>query len=241
MGRNEENYWHLHQANNNPSEVRYTTHQKHPMDRGHSNEKESLIFFAETIGTSIRKGFEMPKRDCLMFDGNPMNYPRFIENFKTNIEEREQSPQVRLAYLIQFCTGVAKEAISNCVMLSEDEGCLKAREILHNSFRQNHIIICAYINKVTKGGVIRDGEYDKLQQLARDMENCKINLTQLGCELEINAQSNLEIVSRLPRYYKQSWQRKHLHFWRKVKCLPSRTSRIMSQQRQNWQVVPLDG
>ena len=95
LGRNEENYWHLHQANN-PSDVRYTTHRKHPMD-----EKESLtlILFAETIGTSIRKGFEMPKRDCLMFDGNPMNYPRFIENFKTNIEEREQSPRVRLAYL----------------------------------------------------------------------------------------------------------------------------------------------
>ena len=176
------------------------------MDQGHSDEKESLILFAETIGTSIRKGFEMPKRDCLMFDGNPINYPRFIENFKTNIEEREQSPRVRLAYLIQFCTGVAKEAISNCVMLSEDEGYLKAKEILHNSFGQNHIIMCAYINKVTKGGVIRDGEYDKLQQLARDMENCKINLTQLGCESEINAQSNLEkIVSRLPRYLQAEW------------------------------------
>ena len=87
-------------------------------------------------------------------------------------------------------------------MLSEDEGYLKAREILHNSFGKNHIIICVYINKVTKGGVIRDGEYDKLQQLAGDLENCKINLTQLGCESEINGQSNLEkIVSRLPRYY----------------------------------------
>ena len=62
------------------------------MDQGHSDEKESLILFAEMTGTSIRKGFEMPKRDCLMFDGNPMNYSRFIENFKTNIEEREQSP-----------------------------------------------------------------------------------------------------------------------------------------------------
>ena len=130
----------------------------------------------------------------------------FIENFKTNIEEREQNLRVRLAYLIQFCTGVAKEAISNCVMLSEDDGYLKAREILHNSFGQNHIIMGAYINKVTKGGVIRDGEYDKLQQLARDMENCKINLTQLGCESEINAQSNLEkIVSRLPRYLQAEW------------------------------------
>ena len=134
LGRNKENYWHLHQANN-PSEVRYTTHRKHPMDQGHLDEKESLILFAETIGASIRKGFKMPKRDCFMVDGNPMNYPRFIENFKINIEEREQSPRVRLAYLIQFCTGIAKEAISNCVVLSENKGYLKAGEILDNSFR----------------------------------------------------------------------------------------------------------
>ena len=33
------------------------------------------------------------------------------------------------------------------------------------------------------------------------MENCQINLAQLGCQSEINAQSNLEkIVTRLPRY-----------------------------------------
>ena len=31
-----------------------------------------------------------------MFDGNSMNYPRFIENFKTNIEERESDPKARL-------------------------------------------------------------------------------------------------------------------------------------------------
>ena len=174
--------------------------------RGELNQRESLVLIAETLGSSIRKGFELPKRDCLKFDGNPMNYPRFIANFKTNIEERELSPNVRLTYLIQFCTGTAKEAISNCVMLPEKEAYLKAREILHNLYGQSHIITRAYINKVTKGGIIRDGESEKLQQLARDMENCRINLTQLGCESEINAQSNLEkIVARLPRYLQAEW------------------------------------
>jgi hypothetical protein len=168
------------------------------------NQQESLVLIAETLGSAIRKGFDMPRRDCLKFDGNPINYPRFIDNFKINIEEREQNPTVRLAYLIQFCIGTAKEAISKCFMLPEQEGYAKARKILHNSFGQSHIITCAYINKVTKGGVIRDGESDKLLQLA--MENCQINLTQFGCESEINAQSNLEkIVSRLPRYLQAEW------------------------------------
>ena len=57
-----------------------------------------------------------------------------------------------------------------------------------------------------KGGSIKDGESGKLLELVRDMENCQINLTQLGCESEINAQSNLEkIVTRLPRYLQADW------------------------------------
>jgi hypothetical protein len=169
-------------------------------------QQESLITMAQTLGTSISRGFEMPKRDYMTFDGNPMNYPRFMENFRVNIEEREPNSQAKLAYLIQFCTGIAKEAISNCIILPGHEGFRRAKEILYNSFGQSHIIIHAYISKVIKGGSIKDGESGKLLELARDMENCQINLTQLGCESEINAQSNLEkIVTRLPRYLQADW------------------------------------
>ena len=59
-------------------------------------QQDSLLTMAKTLGSSISKGFEMPKWEYLMFDGNSMNYPRFIENFKTNIEERESDPKARL-------------------------------------------------------------------------------------------------------------------------------------------------
>ena len=40
------------------------------------------------------------------------------------------------------------------------------------------------------------------------MENCEINLTQLGCKSEIDTHSNLEkIVARLPRYLQADWVR----------------------------------
>ena len=48
------------------------------------------MMMAKTLGTSISRGFEMPKRDYLTFDGNPIKYPRFIENFRVIIEERDQ-------------------------------------------------------------------------------------------------------------------------------------------------------
>ena len=37
-------------------------------------QQQALRLMAETIGASISKGFEMPKRQYMEFDGNPMNY-----------------------------------------------------------------------------------------------------------------------------------------------------------------------
>ncbi len=170
MIKNETNLGHLHPINS-LFEENYIPNDAEQLHCEQEHQRESLILMAETIGTSIRKGFETPKRDCFTFNGNPINYPRFIENFRINIEDRQPSSRVRLAYLIQFCTGTAKEAISNCVILPKKEGYQKAKEILHNLFGQTHIIVCAYINKVTKGGIIKDGEGNKLLELTKDMEN----------------------------------------------------------------------
>ena len=122
-----------------------------------NTQQELLIKMAPTLGKSISKGFEMPKRDNI-FDGNPIIYPGFMENFEASIEEREQDFKARLAYLIQFSSDVAKEAISNSVMLPEYEGYHRAKQILYNSFGQNHIITLAYVDKVRKSCPLKDGE-----------------------------------------------------------------------------------
>ncbi|CAH3170338.1 unnamed protein product [Porites lobata] len=65
---------------------------------------------------------DMPKREFLYFDGDPSRHPRFIKNFELNVESSITDDNVRLSYLIQYCTGKAKEAIENCVILPGPEG-----------------------------------------------------------------------------------------------------------------------
>ena len=64
----------------------------------------------------------MPKQEFLHFDGDPIKYPRFIKNFEVNVERRIQDQTVRLSYLIQYCTGVAQEAVANCIILPPKQG-----------------------------------------------------------------------------------------------------------------------
>ncbi len=106
----------------------------------------------------------------------------------------------RRNFLIQLCTGVAKEAISGTVMLPPREGYLKAKSILKEMFGQSHIVAASHVDRVTTGGPIKEFKSDKLLQLARDMENCEMNLRELGNQADINSRSNISaVLLQLPK------------------------------------------
>jgi hypothetical protein len=182
---------------------------QHPTSDGQQmfeQQQQALRLMATTIGSTISKGFVMPKREYMSFVGNPLDYPSFITNFTTNVEDVESDPNVRRTYLIQLCTGEAKEAISGSVMLPPEEGYKKAKSILHEMFGQAHIVAASHIDRVTKGSIIRENESEKLMQLARDTENCGMNLNKLGYQSDINSRHNISvIVLRLPKYLRLEW------------------------------------
>ena len=76
----------------------------------------------------------MPKREFLSFDGDPNRYPRFIKSFEINVECRVKKGDKKLAYLIQYCKGTAKDAIKNCLMLPPEESYKESKEILRKNF-----------------------------------------------------------------------------------------------------------
>ena len=127
-----------------------------------TQQQEALQLLAYTI----RQGFEMPKRELLTFDGNPLNYWLFINNFEVNISKRVPDAETRLAYLIQHCTGKAREAIKNCAIISgPDQGYRKAQEILFHRFGQQHIIAHAHITKIVEGPQIKNTDVTGLSDL----------------------------------------------------------------------------
>jgi hypothetical protein len=91
-------------------------------------------------------------------------------------------------------------------MLPAEEGYIKAKSILHEVFGQTHIVAASHIDKITGGGPIKENENERLMQLARDMENCEMNLNKLGYQADINSRSNMSaVVMRLPRYIRSEW------------------------------------
>ena len=122
------------------------------------------------------------------------------------MESTIEDDNVRLSYLIQYCTGKAKEAIENCVILPGFEGYKAARDILKRNFGQRHVITRSLIDKVVKKPQLKSSDGEKLSQLARDMRICQLNSSELRYQADINSVDTLtKIVMRLPVHMQAKW------------------------------------
>jgi len=161
----------------------------------------------ELIASSLKIGFEMPKRELLTFDGNPVDYWTFIKNFESNIESKLSDPDGKLTYLIQQCTGKARESIKNCVIIqNKDEAYKKAREILLTRYGQRHVIAHAYINRLVNGPQLKTSDGAGISELALQMQNCQLTLVNMGFQADVNSSDNLvKVVKRLPVHLQGKW------------------------------------
>ena len=122
----------------------------------HADQNESKVEdLVRTLASALDVAFNIPRAEILTFDGDPLEYCQFIHNFDANIASLISDPRKRLAYLIQYCRGEAKQVIENCCMYESERGYKKARKILYHQFGRPHIVAQAHVNQLTKGQMIK--------------------------------------------------------------------------------------
>ncbi|MCP4798391.1 MAG: hypothetical protein GY893_00405, partial [bacterium] len=145
--------------------------------------------------------------ELMVFDGNPIQYSLFIRSFENNVEIATSDYSKRLQLLIQFCSGKARKAIENCILLEPKEGYLKAKKLLSDRFGGAYKVSNKWLAKVSEGSQIRPGDGEALQELADDLESCEITLKATGRMSQLNNEDRLvKIVQRCPAYVKSRWQ-----------------------------------
>ena len=136
----------------------------------------------KNVVTIQNKGFNMPNAELLMFDGNPLNYWRFINNFETNIASETINRRKRLAYISHpDCKGEARNVIENCSILDSEDGYIRARDILERQFGRPHVIAQLHIKLVINGLQIRPMDGLALQSIT-----CEKALDKMGRSEDLN-------------------------------------------------------
>ncbi|XP_014675114.1 PREDICTED: uncharacterized protein LOC106815198 [Priapulus caudatus] len=153
---------------------------------------------------SLAAVIDLPRPELLTFDGDPKKYFKFISNFETSIGSRNLDDRIKLSYLIQQCSGPARDCIEDCVIL--DHGFERACDILRRRFGRAYIVANAHISEIVDGPPLQGNDGKGLQRVADDMRRCELVLTQMGYQADMNNTENLrKIVRRLPFHIRARW------------------------------------
>ena len=109
----------------------------------------------QTMASTIKQGFSLPKPDISKFDGNPLDYWNFVRSFDNGIAKNASDDGERLSYLLQYCTGAARDMIKSCSALDSAVSYRTARTLLEERFGHPYKVAAAHLNRITRGASLR--------------------------------------------------------------------------------------
>ena len=138
------------------------TTSSEPTIQSQEKSRDDAVNMYVAMVSAVRENFMIPKPEILTFNGDPVTHYKFIRCFETNIQDRISDSSLRLSYLIQYCTGEAKESIEDCVIQEPTEGHQRARKILEKKYGRPHIIARAHIQKLIECPVLKPNDHKAL-------------------------------------------------------------------------------
>lgn len=149
----------------------------------------------------------LPKPEVPVFDGDPIEYQTFVRAFENLIEANTDSHNARLYYLIQYTRSDVKELMKSCLSMKDEEGYLKARQLLKERYGQDYKIATSYIERVTNGPPIKSENAAALQRFSALLRSCKNMLKDIGYLSKMeNPDSMRRIINRLPFTLRRRWR-----------------------------------
>ena len=156
------------------------------------------------------------------FDGNSLNYHKFIQQVEDRILSiyRDCDPGHALHFLLESTTGRAHRLISSCVMFSPERGLKEALDLLYKTFGSPQVSVQVFIDSVCNGDTISNTEIS-LENFYSDLVNCKIGLEASGAQNILNAVSTAEkVFMRFPHNLRESFAKMALERGFEVDVVP---------------------
>lgn len=150
---------------------------------------------------------ELPSAPVQLFDGSPIDYTRFIQDFRARVDDKPFPEAIKFAQLLLATTGKAKQAVE--LFRGTDAGYSRALVTLKERFGQPAQIVNAHVERVRNTKRLVGHEVSRLQEFADQLKASRDAFSELGYATEADAQMNLKAVfDKLPARIQARWAEK---------------------------------
>uniref|UniRef100_A0AA85K2F6 Uncharacterized protein n=1 Tax=Trichobilharzia regenti TaxID=157069 RepID=A0AA85K2F6_TRIRE len=152
------------------------------------------------------RNIKLPKFEPRCFDGNPADYLQFVKEFEIMLSGFLLNDELKLMYLMRYCTGDAARAIQCCKFMKPKEGYDEAMSILRQRFGRPSMIAGKLFEAVKgNGGQLQDDS----QALTEFLDNLLIyknGMISMNRMSDLNSSFILEVIARrLPTRLQRKW------------------------------------
>ena len=114
-----------------------------------------------------------PDIELDVFDGNPLDFHYFMTLFHEVVEKRIDDPRGRLARLLKYTSGNAKEMIKHCVQEPPTMGYQHAKKILVEKYGNPYHVMVEYKTEINTWPIIRSGDAEGYQTFYNSLQKCE--------------------------------------------------------------------
>ena len=140
----------------------------------------------------------LPKPEIGKFDGDPLKYRSFRNNFETHIKSKFRDPKILLCLLLQHCEAKVKNQIEHFSNKGIDDYGL-ALDRLEREYGHPWVIADACERRLRKFVNVKSSDLENLRMFADLLEKTKVLLKDIQCYGSLNSlESITTLVNKLP-------------------------------------------
>ena len=149
----------------------------------------------------------LPKPSIDPFDGDPLDYWAFVSRYEVHIAGRVNSPDLRLAYLLQHCTKLVQDKIKHHACESNKQLAYESVwKELYQRYGQPHIISRCCEERLVSIGKITQTDVEGLEKLAVLAKRCLTSLKETLGPTAIDSVGFIaSIANKLPNDLRRQW------------------------------------
>lgn len=173
-------------------------------------EEPSHFIEQKTQATCIEamiKPLRKPTPEVMRFDGNPLNYQRFLRQFHAKVVINCDNDYEKMNYLEQLTYGEANRVVSGYSHLSGERAYDASMMALKDRYGDTDVIASAFIKKALEWPTVRNTDTQLLDEFALFLVECQngTECIQAGSILEYS-ENIKRLLSKLPFHLHDRWR-----------------------------------
>ena len=148
-----------------------------------------------------------PKVELDTFSGNILEFEYFRANFKELVEEKVEDQRGRLARLLKYTSGDAKELIKGCVHEDSKTCYDRAMQLLVKEYGDPHETTCAYLKELSSWPSLLRNDVKGYKSMYRFLLKCQ-SLKRGGSLVELDSIEKIRtVLSKFPVSVQEAWNK----------------------------------